>query len=164
MTRFTMFAFAIMMLASASAAVVEESANCNMACCRGTWTGTACVVSGNILKVRHELHADGQAFHRCYADDNHATNGCICQCADAAADFTDVNRFNTAAPAALPASGCYYTPADGCGATSLGGPSNCNCCTAGADSACSIDLTDSPHEPHTESECVALDHSYAWCP
>ena len=69
-----------------------------MACCRGTWTGTACVVSGDILKVRHELHAEGQAFHRCYADDNYATNGCICQCADAAADFTDVNRFNTAAP------------------------------------------------------------------
>ena len=96
MTRFTMFALALMMLASASAAVVNvHDGNCNMACCRGTWTGNACTVSGDILSVKHDLHADGQAFHRCYADDNHATNGCICQCADAAGDFTTGNRHYT---------------------------------------------------------------------
>ena len=105
MTRFTMFALALMMLASASAAVVNvHDGNCNMACCRGTWTAAGqCTPTGTILATKHRLHADTtQAFHRCYADDNHA-NGCICQCADAANDFTTDNMHYTTAPAPAPA-------------------------------------------------------------
>jgi hypothetical protein len=102
MTRFTMFALALMMLASASAVVINEGGNCNMLCCKGTWTGagtaSTCTVSdvtGEILATKHRLHADSTAaFHRCYEDPHHA-NGCICQCADAAADFTTGNRHYT---------------------------------------------------------------------
>jgi hypothetical protein len=93
--------FAIMMLASASAAVVNpHDGNCGMTCCRGTWAETgACILDTSasaILKVRHNHASQGQT--RCYEDELHATNGCICQCAADESDFTPDNRYNTPLP------------------------------------------------------------------
>jgi hypothetical protein len=101
-----MFALALMMLASASADVINvHNGNCNMVCCRGTWStgvgslgivpGATCAPGGDVIYAKHILHPSSDATtHRCYADANHA-NGCICQCADATADYTTANKYYT---------------------------------------------------------------------
>jgi hypothetical protein len=92
-SRFAMLAV-VMMFASASGVVTNPHEGvCDMTCCLGTWAGDSCTVdTASTINVRHS----GQAsFHRCYQDVHHGTNGCVCQCADAADDFTDANMYNT---------------------------------------------------------------------
>jgi hypothetical protein len=79
-----MFALALMMLASASATLINvHDGNCNMVCCRGTWStgvgslgivpGATCAPGGDQIYTKHILHASSTAaYHRCYADANHA--------------------------------------------------------------------------------------------
>jgi hypothetical protein len=91
-----MFRTLFVMLAGlflAQAALTNEAdAACSMSCCLGTWssaTPAVCTINAAAtitFKAKRAATA-GVPFHRCYKDQFH-TNGCHCQCATAAADFT----------------------------------------------------------------------------